>query len=371
MVWDRQEYIAHMLHEDVGKEMFCELFGPLIGLPEEWAAQGASAAELDLSAFGWDSVRQLGCGGDFHARTGLAPVTLEDTPAHIIQRDEFGRTVKLIKGVATLPLPLDYPVKTMDDWLRIKSWYAFTEDRVDAEALAACKKAQDAGSLVCAWVPGGFSEPRALMGDEALCVAYYDEPALVRDMLDTFADTALKVLERVQEAIVIDNLCIHEDMAGKSGPLAGPKQFTEFIQPYYRRVWDCASANGTKLFSQDSDGNMNAVIGEVLDAGVNIMYPFEPGSGMDMARAKAQYGKRLAVKGGLDKYALLGTKEDIRRELEYKMSGVTRGGGTVFALDHRIPNGVPLENYRYYVKHGRELLGLPPAENAAHVRMAF
>jgi len=371
MIWDRQEYIAHMLHENVGKEMFCELFGPLVGLTEEWAAQGATPAELDMSAFGWDGVRNIGCGGGFGADSGLTDIVLEDTPAYSIQRDRYGRTVKLFKRAATLPLPLDYPVKTMDDWLQIKHWYTFREDRVDMDDVRACKKAQDNGVLICAWVLGAFAEPRALMGDEALCVAYYDEPELVQDMLDTFADTALKVLERVQAVLVIDNLCIHEDMAGKSGPLAGPKQFDEFIRPYYRRLWDCASANGTKLFSQDSDGNMNAVIEDVLSSGVNIMYPFEPGSDMDMVRSKQKHGNRLAVKGGLDKYALLGTKEDIRRELEYKMSGVTRGGGTVFGLDHRIPNGVPIENYRYYVKLGRELLGLPPAENGAHVRMAF
>lgn len=34
----------------------------------------------------------------------------------------------------------------------------------------------------------------------------------------------------------------------------------------------------------------------------------------------------------------------------------------MFAIDHRIPNGVPLANYRYYVETGRRLLGLPPRE---------
>jgi len=160
-------------------------------------------------------------------------------------------------------------------------------------------------------------------------------------------------------------------MAGKSGPLAGPNQFREFMLPYYQQMWAAAQANGAKLFSQDSDGNMNSLIDMLLESGLNILYPFEPGAGMDMVVSKAKYGKRLAVKGGVDKYALLGTKADIRRELEYKMQGATRGGGTVFALDHRIPNGVPLENYRYYVQLGREILGLPPAGEAAHVRMAF
>ena len=35
-------------------------------------------------------------------------------------------------------------------------------------------------------------------------------------------------------------------------------------------------------------------------------------------------------------------------------------GGCVLALDHRIPNGTPLENYRYYVRTAREILGLEP-----------
>ena len=48
-----------------------------------------------------------------------------------------------------------------------------------------------------------------------------------------------------------------------------------------------------------------------------------------------------------------------------------RGGGTVFALDHRIPNGVPLENYWYYVNTGRELLGLGPVTGEGWERMAF
>jgi len=48
-------------------------------------------------------------------------------------------------------------------------------------------------------------------------------------------------------------------------------------------------------------------------------------------------------------------------------------GGIVFGLDHRIPNGTPLENYRYYVDLGREILGLPPrkGEHLGWMRMAF
>ena len=48
-------------------------------------------------------------------------------------------------------------------------------------------------------------------------------------------------------------------------------------------------------------------------------------------------------------------------------------GGVVFGLDHRIPNGTPIENYRYYVDTAREILGLPQRDlkSKGWARMAF
>lgn len=371
MIWSREEYLAHMTFEDTGRELFCELFGLLIGLDGEWKQQGAAAEELDLSAFGWDGVKMAPVGCKTGAITGISSRILEDTPEYTLSVDAMGRTQKLCKQSATIPLPQDYPVKDFDDWLKIKHWYEFREDRVDTERLKQLKKLQEQGVLITASIPGGFDEPRQLMGEEELCCAYYEQPELIHDILDTISNTALKVFERVSDILVIDNLGVHEDMAGKSGPLAGPRQVREFIRPYYRRVWDELSRQGTKLFSQDSDGNMEAVIEEFLEAGINVMYPFEPAAGMDMVKARQTYGKRLAIKGGIDKHSLRQSKDEIKRELEYKMGPVMRGGGTVFALDHRIPNGTPLEHYRFYVEYGRKLLGLGPASREEFIRMAF
>ncbi len=45
--------------------------------------------------------------------------------------------------------------------------------------------------------------------------------------------------------------------------------------------------------------------------------------------------------------------------------------GAVFGLDHRIPNGTPLADYRYYVRTAREILGLDPTPPPGWARMAF
>jgi uroporphyrinogen-III decarboxylase len=251
---------------------------------------------------------------------------------------------------------MDNPVRTMDDWLKIKPWYEFSEERFGANWEEKARQHLSEDCCLCASIPGGFDQPRQLLGEERLCLAYYDDPELIHDMIRTMSDTAFAVLERATRRLPIDILGVHEDMAGKSGPLAGPAQIREFILPYYRRIWDLLRERGTRLFDQDSDGNMDSVISSFLDAGINLMHPMEPAAGMDVVKVREKYGTRLAMYGGIDKFILCKSKVDIDRELEYKLPPMIRSGGYVIALDHRIPNGALLENYRYYVKRVWEII---------------
>jgi uroporphyrinogen-III decarboxylase len=342
--------------------MFTELFGTLVGLDEEWRAQGASEDEISMVAFDWDYVPIVSCGGNAHPLRS-PPVTLFENSEELVQRDFLGRTIKLIKKTATIPLPLDFPVKTMDDWLRLKPKFQFLESRVDPEQIRRAKTLQSQGHLVIGSIPGAFDIPRELMGEEAACLAYYDQPELMRDILQTLSDTTAGVFERVCDQIQVDQLTVHEDLAGRSGPMIGPVQVREFFRPYYRRVWDIVRAHGGRIFQQDTDGNINAIIPALLDCGLTGIYPMEPAAGMDIVALRQQYGERLAMRGGIDKHVLRQSQAAIRLELEKKMRPELYRG-MVFGLDHRIPNGTPLENYRYYVRTGREILGLPPRESS-------
>lgn len=371
MRFHREQFLDLVTFGSCERQMFCELFGLLVGLDKEWRDQGATPEELNLTGFDWDYVPYVECGG----QTGLlgAPVTIYEDAETLIQRDALGRTLKLCKTAATVPLPLDFPVKTADDWLRLKPLFEFSEERIDWRAVEAAHERQREGVLVMGRIPGGWDIARELMGEEVACLVYYDQPELMRDILQTIARTAEQVFERVTDKLTIDQLFVHEDMAGKSGPLAGPAQVREFITPYYRRAWNILSSRGTRLFNLDSDGNIGPIIEPLMEGGVNAMHPMEPAAGMDIVAIRKQYGTRLALLGGIDKHVLRRTKEEIRRELEYKMQPLMQQSGTVFGLDHRIPNGTPLENYRYYVQLGRELLGLPPLDDRSRGwgRMGF
>ena len=367
----REEYVGYMTFRAVERPLFVELFGPLVGLEEEWRAQGASQDEIDLSAFGFDCVRRHAVGAKTGAMGAEEERVIEETGDYVIHLDVLGRRMKLFKAAATRAHPLDYPVTDMDSWLRMKPLYEYREERFAPGWAEAARAARDDGALIVASIPGGFDEPRQLMGEEELCIAYYDQPELVHDILGTIGATAERVLERVTREVQLDQLSVHEDMAGKSGSLVGPKQIEAFIRPYYRRAWDPVRSRGARIFQQDSDGGMESVIPAFLDCGLNSMYPMEPAAGNDIVRVRKTYGRRLAMMGGIDKHVIRRTKAEIRAELEYKLQPMMREGGMAFGLDHRIPNGTPLDHYRFYVKTAREMLGLDPRPQGGWNRTAF
>jgi hypothetical protein len=356
----REEYLDFMTFRRNDRPLFTEIFGPLVGLKEEWEEQGASPAELDLSAFRFRSEERRFVPVNTGRMGGCPESVIEETDEHILSRDGLGRTMQLQKGVSTLPHPLDYPVRTMEDWLRIKPLYEYGDARFSGGWEEHARRAAEDGAVVCAEIPGGFDEPRQLMGEENLCIAFYEQPDLVHDILATIGETAFRVLERVTAAVPVDALVVHEDMAGKGGPLAGPVQVREFIRPYYRRIWDMMRERGTRLFDQDSDGDMRMVIPSFIDAGVNCMHPMEPAAGMDIVHIRRQYGNTLALYGGIDKHVLRRSTAEITAELEYKIPPMAASGGCVLGLDHRIPNGTPLENYRFYIRKAWEIMERAP-----------
>jgi uroporphyrinogen-III decarboxylase len=246
----------------------------------------------------------------------------------------------------------------MDDWLKIKHHYAWHPKRLGEGLYAAAVAARERKEVLEIGIPGAFHTPRQLMGEEELCLACYDQPELLHDMIQTLADMTLEAIHQATRELPIDVIMISEDLAGKGGPLWGPHDLREYLMPYYRRVWELAASRGARLFDMDSDGNVNPVLDTLIECGVNCFRTMVPGAGLDIVTSRAKYGDQLAFVGGIDKYALSKGKEAIDCELEYKVPPMRQSGAAVLALDHRIPPDTPLENYRYYVQRMRELLDL-------------
>jgi uroporphyrinogen decarboxylase len=203
---------------------------------------------------------------------------------------------------------------------------------------------------------GGFFGPlRNLLGVENLCMAFYDDPALIEEMMDADADFLIQMMGQILDHTDVDVLGFWEDMAYKTGPLIGPELFGQFAIPRYKRVIEFCRGRGVEFFCLDSDGDITKLIPLWLEAGINILYPFEVQCGMDVIEVRKKHGRELRMWGGIDKRALARGPEAIDAELA-RVAPLVEEGGYVPHTDHTLPPDVSFENYCYFMEKLKEIL---------------
>jgi len=105
-------------------------------------------------------------------------------------------------------------------------------------------------------------------------------------------------------------------------------------------------SKGIKYFLVDTDGKVDGLIPLFLEAGINVMIPFEQQAGNNLIEFRKNYPE-LRMMGGFDKNTLYKGKEYINKELE-KMPYLISKGGYIPYSDHDVPPNSSWENFKYY-----------------------
>jgi uroporphyrinogen decarboxylase len=204
---------------------------------------------------------------------------------------------------------------------------------------------------------GGFFGPlRNMMGLENLCLAFYDNPKLIERMMEERADRIIEITAEVMKYTDFDVFWYWEDMAYNHDSLIDPKLFRKFALKHYRRVNDWLRSQGIKYIGLDSDGNITKLIPLWLESGINMLWPFEVQSGMDVLKVRQTYGHDLVIMGGIDKRALVPGGEVMRREVDRVMP-LVEDGGYIPELDHSVPPNISWPNFCEYVEYLKYRLG--------------
>ena len=204
---------------------------------------------------------------------------------------------------------------------------------------------------------GYYSMLRNWIGTEPLCYMFYDDPKLIEECLDVLSEFAMRLLARALKEIKFDFYYIHEDMAGKGGPLMGPELFRKFILPHYKRFIEFLKSNGVRVVLVDTDGDHNVLIPVMLEAGVDGFGPIERAAGMDPVAVRKEYGKSVCMVGGVDKREIAKGPKAIDAELERSVLPIIEQGGFIPTIDHAVHPDVSLDDFEYYLDAKRRILG--------------
>lgn len=196
-----------------------------------------------------------------------------------------------------------------------------------------------------------YGWPRNWIGFENIAVMFYDDPALIHDIMEYIAEFVIELITPALRGIGdLDGAVFWEDMCFKTASMVSPNMFREFMLPRYRRIVEVLLRHDVDVIMVDSDGHVDELIPLWLEAGINGIYPLEVASGEDPVALRKRYGRDLVMWGGLDKRVLSRDKAAIAQELHTKAPVLLEHGGWIPDIDHSTPPDVPYENYRYYLE---------------------
>ena len=337
---------------------------------ERWAEEGMPPHTLRFDWFAGEPFLGLDYREFVSVNGGMMPPfeqkVLERTERYEIIQHADGRVTKaLIEGMvggtrASMDQYLRFPVQDSDDFQELKRRYVaqlplryppYWEAHVESwnrrqHVLALGRNCE---------IAGFYWRAREWLGTENLSYAWYDQPALMHEMMEFFADFVMEVSRPLVERVHFDYVTLNEDLAMKTGPLLSPRTFRTFIFPHLRRLVEFFKAHGVSYVTVDTDGNCAVLIPMMMDVGVDVLWPLERAAGMDPRTVRRDFGRGLRLWGGVDKRELARGRTSIRDHL-LELAPLVQEGGFIPTVDHTVPHDVSWDNFRYYMDLKRRLL---------------
>lgn len=294
------------------------------------------------------------------------PELIEETDRYEVRRNHLGVVARALKegsvhgGRMSMDQYLSFPVEGPEDFPDVRRrltpavperYPADLDERIEAWRR---RNVPLVLGTNCA-VNGFYWRARELMGTEALSFAWYDEPALMHEMMETYADLIIETSVPVLERIDVEYFTLNEDLSMKAGPLLSPRTYAEFILPHLRRMVETFKGLGVRYFAIDTDGDPTLLIPHFLDAGVDIVWPIERASNVSPQEWRLRFGRQLRLWGGVDKRVLPRGPEAIRAHLR-EFIPLIEEGGFIPTIDHTVPPDVTWDSFRYYMDAKRALL---------------
>lgn len=183
-----------------------------------------------------------------------------------------------------------------------------------------------------------------LMGWEMLLYAAGEDPKAFGDFVNRYCrwiSQYFEALSRCDSPVVM----IHDDIVWGNGPFMSPDFYRKYVFANYKKMFRPLIEAGKKILFT-SDGNYTQFVDDIAACGVHgfVMEPVT-----DLKYIVERYGKTHVIVGNADtSILLLGSRDDIEREVRRCMDTARQCPGFIMAVGNHIPANTPVENALYY-----------------------
>ena len=184
-----------------------------------------------------------------------------------------------------------------------------------------------------------------LRGMERLLCDFHENPQFVEALLNRLTEMSIFKARACARAGV-DVLFVYEDVATQRGLLMSPDMGRRWLKPRMQKVIAAAHEIRPELpVLYDSDGDVTAILDDLLEIGVKALSPMQPEC-MDLDAVYQRYRGRLAFWGtiGVQQTLPFGSPAEVTAAVRQSIQTYGRDGGLVIGPAHVISPDIPWDN---------------------------
>jgi len=178
------------------------------------------------------------------------------------------------------------------------------------------------------------------MGFENFCTSLHDNPRFARQVMQAYAEYNGRLLELYSSRPEVDFVWVADDIAYKTSTFFSPRAFRQHILPIWRELAQCIH----KPWIFHSDGNLSAILDDLLTLGMAGLHPIEVGA-MDIFELKRRIGAQVALVGNVDMGLLTaGAPAEVEAAVLELAERLTPGAGYILSSGNSISADVEPAN---------------------------
>ena len=206
-------------------------------------------------------------------------------------------------------------------------------------------------------VSGVMENATWLTGYDTLARMLYEDKPLAEALFRKVGETLVSVCDAMARIESVGAVAMGDDMGFKTSTMISPRHLREYVFPWQKKAVAAVHSHG-KPFILHSCGNLKAVMDDLIDdVGIDAKHSYEDLI-LPVAEAKKQYGKRVAILGGVDMDFLCRARpEEVRKYTRRVIEQCAPGGGYCLGTGNTVANFINVENYLTMVDEGRKASG--------------
>ncbi len=205
---------------------------------------------------------------------------------------------------------------------------------------------------------GVFESVMFLMGLVPFSYALSEDEQLIYDMFETVGAKQYKLLKTCFEKHDLKKIgavALCEDMGFVQATFLPPEIMRKYAFPWMKKYVDLSHQYDLPVIVH-ACGNLEKVMDDLIDyVGFDAKHSFE-NKILPITEAKARYGNRIALMGGVDiNFLSTSSEEQVKEYVESMLPICMKGGGYALGTGNSVANYIPLENYLAMLDVGKEI----------------